>query len=66
MAVAIGQTSDLDPGIPRPLFQTNTSIGFGRNSYVPSGDGQRFLVREVDQRESRVVIVLHSPVVAPQ
>jgi eukaryotic-like serine/threonine-protein kinase len=61
MAVAIGQTPDLDLGIPRPLFQTNAPIGFNRNSYVPAGDGQRFLVNEADNLASRVVVVLHSP-----
>ena len=42
MAVAFGQTPDLDLGIPRPLFQTNAPIGFNRNSYVPTGTASGF------------------------
>ena len=42
MAVTIGQTPDLDPGIPRPLFQINAPIGCNRNTYVPAATDSDF------------------------
>lgn len=43
MVVAIRMTNRLQIGGPEPLFQTGTTA-IGRNSYVVSADGERFLV----------------------
>ena len=49
-------------GVPRPLFQTHVSAGVTslRAHYVPSRDGQRFLVNEVtDPAASPITVVLN-------
>ena len=50
MAVPIGVTRGLEPGLPARLFQTsmtNTTIsGYTRNQYLVTSDGQRFLINQ--------------------
>jgi hypothetical protein len=44
MAVAVGTGPSF--GVPKPLFKTGVAAGLApyRNHYVPSRDGQRFLI----------------------
>jgi Tol biopolymer transport system component len=52
----------LDVGIPRPLFQTRirANIASGRNDYVVTADGQRFLVdRENEHAHHSTTVVLN-------
>jgi hypothetical protein len=68
MAVSVNSTAALEIGRPVALFPTNvpiTTITDDRNSYVPSADGQRFLVNElVDSGNSQpwnVILNWNSP-----
>ncbi len=48
MAVAVKPGSTFDTEAPRPLFQTQVpGLVDARNHYVPSADGQRFLVNTI-------------------
>ena len=46
MAVAVSTTPAFEPGVPKALFQTRVPMGAHpfRSNYVPTRDGQRFLV----------------------
>ncbi|MGI8785792.1 MAG: protein kinase domain-containing protein [Acidobacteriota bacterium] len=46
MSVSVNAgSSSFDPGVPKVLFEANLStLGDYRNHYVPSADGQRFLI----------------------
>jgi Tol biopolymer transport system component/tRNA A-37 threonylcarbamoyl transferase component Bud32 len=58
MAVDIAEAPSFAVGIPRPLFQM--TFPPGRNGYVPSRDGQRFLVNTfVERAGSDIVVVLN-------
>jgi Tol biopolymer transport system component len=60
MAVDIRTTPAFVPGVPRPLFKTNSPQGPVRNSYAPSADGKRFLVNSyLDGGESTIVVLLN-------
>jgi dipeptidyl aminopeptidase/acylaminoacyl peptidase len=60
MAVPVGVGPSF--GIPTPLFQTRVSAGVStlRTHYVPSRDGQRFLVNVVtDAAASPITVILN-------
>ena len=60
MAVSVGAGPSF--GIPKPLFQTNVPPGVTslRTHYVPSRDGQRFLVNvATDTVASPITVVLN-------
>jgi len=58
MAVDIAEAPSFAVGVPRPLFQT--TFPPGRNGYVPSRDGQRFLVNTfAEGARSDIVVVLN-------
>jgi len=64
MAVDIRTTgSELEAGIPKPLFPVAVRTGNARNKYMPSRDGQRFLIDAPLGRESMTptTIVLNWP-----
>lgn len=66
MALDIKTTPTFEPGIPRPLFQTNSRRGPFRNSYAPTRDGLRFLVNSfVEGAPSTIVVLLHWPALMP-
>ena len=60
MAVAVGDGPTF--GVPKPLFQTRVAAGVtaNRTHYVPSSDGQRFLVNVAsDAVTSPITVVLN-------
>jgi Tol biopolymer transport system component len=60
MAVSVGAGPSF--GIPKPLFQTHAPGGVtaNRTHYVPSRDGQRFLVnRAIDSPPSPITVVVN-------
>jgi eukaryotic-like serine/threonine-protein kinase len=59
MAVKVDPTKPLQAGMPTPLF--DTSVGLGANRYVPSKDGQRFLlsVSTPESSAAPLVVVLN-------
>ena len=60
MAVAVGAGPSF--GIPKPLFQTRVPAGVtaNRTHYVPSRDGQRFLVNTAtDAVASPITVVIN-------
>ena len=60
MAVSVGTGPSF--GIPKPLFQTRVAHGVGTNRthFVPSRDGQRFLVNmATDAVPSPITVVLN-------
>jgi serine/threonine protein kinase/Tol biopolymer transport system component len=59
-AVDIRSGSGFDFGIPRLLFELRANVFNARNSYVPSRDGQRFLVNMLlDEAASPINVVLN-------
>jgi Tol biopolymer transport system component len=52
MAVDIGEKDGFQAGIPKPLFAGRFETGIARDKYLPSPDGQKFLVVGVLGRES--------------
>ena len=61
MAVAISGGASLDVGRPEPLFQTSvplTGIADDRNYYVPTQDGQRFVINSLANAENTQPITL--------
>jgi dipeptidyl aminopeptidase/acylaminoacyl peptidase len=53
MTVAVKLGATLGPGPPRELFQTHVTyptVADERNNYVPSHDGQRFLINNIDEQ----------------
>jgi Tol biopolymer transport system component len=66
MSVAINPGTTFDAGKPAVLFQTHvpvTGLTDDRNNYLPSSDGQRFLVNHlVDEGNTQpIVVVLNWP-----
>jgi Tol biopolymer transport system component len=67
MAVDVKATRDFEVGIPRTLFKTRIAVfGAGEGSkpvYIPTRDGQRFLINAVleDASSSPVSVVLDWP-----
>ena len=64
IAVEIRSTaSEIEAGIPKVLFPITVRPGGGRNRYVPSADGQRFLIDAPLGREamSPTTVVLNWP-----
>ena len=66
MAVAIGGGASLEVGRPEPLFQTAvplTGLADDRNYYVPTQDGQRFVVNSLATAENTqpLTLVLNWP-----
>lgn len=70
-AVDVQLTPTFRAGTPKALFQTRvTSISSGRNAYVVSKDGNRFLILTPPESEAPTVIVnwhalLRKPLLAP-
>ena len=59
-AVEIVQGNKFDFGTPRFLFQMRANVFNARNSYVPSRDGQRFLVNMIlDPTEPPLSVIQH-------
>ena len=56
MAVEIKTGAKIETGIPKPLFKY--SAGQRGQTYTPSGDGKRFLVKESERTESVPVTVV--------
>lgn len=52
MAVDITLGATLEAGVPKPLFPVHLETGLARNRFVPSKDGQRFLLVATPARES--------------
>jgi hypothetical protein len=67
MAVDVRAAGGFEVGIPRPLFKTRfTTFGAGEGNrpvYVPTRDGQRFLINVVveEMASSPVTVVLNWP-----
>jgi hypothetical protein len=62
MAVSVGAGPSF--GVPKPLFQTRVATGVtaNRTHYVPSHDGQRFLVNmALDAPTSPITVVVNWP-----
>ena len=61
MAVSVGAGPSFD--VPKPLFQTRAPVGIDpiRTNYVPSRDGQRFLIntQSGDQVPTPITVVLN-------
>ena len=61
MALAIGAGASLDVGRPESLFQTTvpvTGLSDDRNNYVPTQDGQRFVVNSLVNAENTQPLTL--------
>jgi len=66
MSVKLDAGATINPGVPQPLFRIRTRMQSTRNSYVPAGDGQRFLVNEyTDSGASSVSVILNWPALLP-
>jgi Tol biopolymer transport system component len=53
MAVDAGGSENFEAGVPRPLFQATVQTGLPtRSHYVPTRDGQRFLILAPLAREA--------------
>ena len=55
MAVTINAGANFEIGKPEPLFQTHLTISGivdDRNNYIPTPDGQRFLVNELTESQN--------------
>jgi hypothetical protein len=63
MAVEIRSTGEFQAGIPQSLYSVRLRPGQGRNKYLASSDGQRFLFVAPLGRESMTptTIVLNWP-----
>ena len=61
MAVAVGGGATLEIGRPSALFQTSaplTGILDDRNNYVPTADGQRFVVNDLADAGTTLPLML--------
>jgi len=58
-AVDIKAGDTFEYGIPHVLFDLPANVGATRNSYVPSRDGQRFLVNRLLDADPRISVVLN-------
>ena len=52
-------SASFDYGVPRMLFEMQANVFNVRNSYVPSADGQRFLVNTLDNAGAPLNVVLN-------
>jgi Tol biopolymer transport system component len=52
MAVDVTTGASFEAGVPRPLFPVHLDTAAARNHYLPSKDGQRFLLVATPARES--------------
>ena len=52
IAVDVQTDATFQAGIPKPLFPLHLDAGIGRSHYLPSKDGQRFLLLATPTRES--------------
>jgi Tol biopolymer transport system component len=65
MAVALKTDAAVSTSVPRRLFETRmanrTNLGYIRNQYVVTGDGQRFLVSQPagEAFSSRITVVIN-------
>jgi hypothetical protein len=46
MAVDLQIDSTIEPGVPRPLFNTRLNVDQARDQFAVADDGQRFLIQE--------------------
>jgi len=54
------QGNALEFGVPHVLFDLHTNINSTRNSYIPSRDGQRFLVNLLrDTADTPISVVMN-------
>jgi eukaryotic-like serine/threonine-protein kinase len=58
MAADITITPSFTAGVPRPLFQVTGPAQLSRNTYVPSRDGQRFLVNALVEGARPEIVVM--------
>jgi serine/threonine protein kinase/Tol biopolymer transport system component len=65
MAVSVRTTTTFEASSPVRLFETKMSTvrnaGFTRNQYVPSADGQRFLITQPTGTPASIVVVVDWP-----
>ena len=67
MAVEISIREGFLSGTPKPLFAARVSDGKTRNKYVPSADGQRFLLETAMPEPTKpTTIVLNWPADLPR
>jgi hypothetical protein len=59
-AVDVRTGSTFDFGTPHHLFDMRANVFNTRNSYVPSRDGQRFLVNVLLEGASSPISVIHN------
>jgi eukaryotic-like serine/threonine-protein kinase len=60
-AVDISQkTGSFDYGVPHFLFEMRANVFNTRNSYIPSPDGQRFLVNTILEEDDAPIKVVHN------
>jgi Tol biopolymer transport system component/predicted Ser/Thr protein kinase len=52
MAVEVATAATFEAGVPKPLFPVHLETGLARNRFLPSKDGQRFLLVATPARES--------------
>ena len=55
MAVDIGATATLQPGMPHALFQTKLIPGAGVHQYAATANGQRFLIAEPASKDDQSI-----------
>ncbi len=61
MSVETKTGQQLEPGIPKMLFQTSTlqgGLASARNQFVPSSDGQKFLINTVAKEKSQTSVIV--------
>ena len=65
MSVTLAAGSSLEAGVPRPLFATRIPPGVSpyRRNYVPTSDGQRFLINTLleETAATPITVVLNWP-----
>jgi eukaryotic-like serine/threonine-protein kinase len=65
MAVTVTTGATFEPSAPDRLFKTKMStvrnVGFTRNQYAPSRDGQRFLISQPAGTPASIVVVVNWP-----
>ena len=52
MAVEVATGATFEAGVPKALFPVHLDTGLARNHFLPSKDGQRFLLVATPARES--------------
>jgi Tol biopolymer transport system component len=62
MAVEVSSGEDLQPGVPKPLFDTRMLRNMGNGQYAVAANGQRFLIYDVaSTRSAPITVVLNWP-----